>query len=172
LDFWRYWVFGDPNWNPRSFDFDRDAAFAARKLAHIDANDPDLSAFQKRGGKLLLYSGLADPVVPPGDVVRYYHDVQKTTGGPAATRGFFRLFLAPGMGHCGGGAGPNSFDALGALDRWVTEGAAPEHIVASQSSGGKIVRTRPLCPYPQVARWNGTGSPDDAAQFACADPAR
>ncbi len=172
VDFWKYWVFGDPNWDPRSFDFDRDAAFADARLAHINANDADLSAFRKRGGKLLMYSGWADPVVPPGDVIRYFDDVQMTMGGPAQTSGFLRLFMAPGMGHCGGGPGPNTFDSLAALDRWVTQGSAPDRIVVSQSTGGKVTRTRPLCPYPQVARWNGTGSPDDAAQFTCADPSR
>jgi len=167
-DFWRAWVFGDPEWNPHSFDFDRDLDAAGRKVGYIDANNPDLSAFQKNKGKLLMYHGWADPVVPPEDGIRYYESVARAMGGEEKTATFFRLFMAPGMGHCGGGPGPNTFDALSALDKWVTEGEAPEKIVASHSSEGKIDRTRPLCPYPLVARWNGTGSRDDAANFACA----
>lgn len=169
VDFWRYWVFGDPSWDPRSFDFDKDAAFADAAMSGVVANDPDLRAFQARGGKLLMYSGWADPVVPPGDVVRYYEAAQKAAGGAAKTRTFARLFMVPGMGHCQGGAGPATFDALGALDAWVTHGAAPERILASHAVNGTVDRTRPLCPYPQTARWRGTGSTDDAGQFTCAD---
>jgi feruloyl esterase len=89
-------------------------------------------------------------------------------GGAQKTSAFFRLFMVPGMGHCSGGPGPSAFDALGALDKWVVEGTAPDRIVASHSAGGTVDRTRPLCPYPQAARWNGRGSIDDAASFACA----
>jgi len=124
LDFWRYWVFDDPNWNPRTFDFDRDAAFADTQMAAVAANDPNLAAFRKRNGKLIMYNGTADPVVPPEEGIRYYESVQQAMGGAEATRSFFRHFLIPGMGHCGG-----TFDALSILDRWVTEGAAPDRIV-------------------------------------------
>jgi feruloyl esterase len=167
-DFWRYWVFGDPAWDPRAFDFDRDVAYADKKLAAIVAVDPDLSAFKKRGGKLVMYHGWADPVAPTGDSLRYYESVAHAMGGFDATASFYRFFLAPGMAHCGGGPGPNTFDALGTLDRWVTQGAAPDRIVASHSTDGKVDRTRPLCPYPQLARWKGTGNTDDAASFVCA----
>ena len=167
VDFWRYWVFGDPAWDPRSFDFDKDVAAADSAMAAINANNPDLKAFQARGGKLVMYSGWADPVVPPGDVVRYYDAARQSMGGTSVTQNFFRLFMVPGMGHCGGGPGPAAFDALDALDKWVTARAAPDKIVASHASNGSVDRTRPLCPYPQVARWNGTGSTDDAKQFAC-----
>lgn len=166
-DFWRYWVFGDPGWDPRSFDFDRDTAWADSAMKAINSNSPDLTAFQARNGKLVMYSGWADPVVPPGDVVRYYEAAQQYMGGSSKTQTFFRLFMAPGMGHCGGGAGPATFDAVGALDAWVTKGAAPDRIIAAHSSNGVTDRTRPLCPFPQVARWNGTGSSDDASQFRC-----
>ena len=91
-------------------------------------------------------------------------------GGDAKTMDHIRLFLEPGMGHCGGGEGPNVFDKVGTLERWVEQGKAPEKIVASHSKDGKVDRTRPLCPYPETARYKGTGSIDDAASFACQSP--
>jgi feruloyl esterase len=171
VDFWRYWVFGDPAWDPRSFDFDKDAAWADSAMAPINSNSPDLKAFRERGGKLVMYSGWADPVVPPGDVVRYFEAAQQFMGGASRTQDFFRLFMVPGMGHCGGGPGPATFDALSALDTWATKSEAPERIIASHVTNGAVDRTRPLCPYPQVARWKGTGSTDDAGQFTCGLPA-
>lgn len=165
IEFWRYWVFSDPNWDPDSFDFDKDVAYADAQLGAISANDSNLTAFREHRGKLVMYQGWADPVVPPEDVIRYYESVGRTMG---AVADFYRLFMVPGMSHCAGGAGPDSFDALGALDQWVTQGIAPDRIIASHSTNGKVDRTRPLCPWPQVARWKGSGSTDDAAQFVCA----
>lgn len=170
LDFWRDWVFHDPNWDARTFDFDRDVAFAEAQMASLTAASPDLAGFQKRKGKLVMYNGTADPVVPPGDGIHYYESVQHAMGGQQETGTFFRYFLVPGMGHCGGGPGPNTFDALAALDRWVTEGAAPDRILATHSTAGAVDRTRPLCPYPQVARWNRSGNLADAASYSCAAP--
>jgi feruloyl esterase len=164
IDFWRYWVFHNPNWDPHSFDFDKDVGTADGKMATVASYDPDLSAFQKRGGKLLMYHGWADPVVPPENSINYYESVRRTVG---ETAGFLRLFMVPGMSHCAGGPGPNTFDALGALDRWVEQGIAPEKIAASHSTNGKVDATRPLCPWPQQAHWNGSGRGDDAAQFVC-----
>ncbi|MBL0160357.1 MAG: tannase/feruloyl esterase family alpha/beta hydrolase [Bryobacterales bacterium] len=171
VDFWRYWVFFDPAWDPLTFDFDRDVAYADTRMSFLTANSPDLRDFQKRNGKLLVYHGWADPVAPPEESIRYYESVSRTMGGYAKLAPFYRLFLAPGMGHCSGGPGPNSFDALGALDQWVTRSVAPDRIIASHSTGGKVDRTRPLCPYPLIARWKGTGNSDDAAEFVCAVPA-
>lgn len=167
LDFWRYWVFGDPAWDPRSFDFDRDVAFADQKMAAVAAVSADLKDFQRRGGKLVLYHGMVDPVSPPGDGIAYYERVTRFMGGVSPTLGFARLFLAPGMGHCGGGPGPNTFDALAALDTWVTTGVAPSQIVATHSTAGKVDRSRPLCPYPQQAQYKGSGNVDDAASYRC-----
>ena len=184
LDFWRYWVFNDPNWNWRTFDFDRDMAYADKKLAAVNASSPDLSAFKSRGGRILMYDGWADPVGPPLDTVNYYENVTRAMGGPDKTTDFFRLFMAPGMAHCDSGPGPVPFggafmsdhrsisidpeqDMLNALDRWVEHGSAPDHIVASHVSNGVVNRTGLLCPYPKVAKWNGTGSTDDAASFTC-----
>ena len=166
-DFFRYWLFHDPNWNFRTVDLERDLAYAEQKLPFLAAVEKDLTPFKKRGGKLLSYTGWLDPVVPPQDTVAYYEGVTKTMGGPAATRDFYRLFMAPGMGHCAGGPGPNQFDALGALEQWVEKGVAPDTMVATHRTAGKVDRTRPLCPYPQVARYTGTGSVDEAANFSC-----
>jgi len=96
-----------------------------------------------------------------------YGAVAKANGGLERTRDFYRFFIAPGMGHCSGGPGPNQFDALTALEQWVEKGAAPEKLIASHSTNGKIDRTRPLCLYPQVARYKGTGGSDEAANFTC-----
>jgi feruloyl esterase len=167
-DFWRYWVFDNPQWDPRTFDGERDVAAAEAKVGFIDARNPDLKPFEANKGKIVMYHGWADPVVPPEDGIQYYESVGKAMGGTAKIVSFFRLFMVPGMGHCNGGPGPNSFDALGALDQWVSAGTAPQKIIASHSTGGAVDRTRPLCPYPQVAIWNGKGSSDDAANFVCA----
>jgi len=164
LEFWRSWVFHDPAWDPRSFDFDQDLSFADRALPQIDSMDANLTPFKRRQGKLLMYYGWADPVVPPEEGIRYYESVERTTPG---ARDFARLFMVPGMGHCGGGPGPVAFDLLGTLDRWVSEGTAPDRIIASHSTDGKVDRTRPLCAWPQVAKWKGSGSTDDAARFEC-----
>ena len=91
-------------------------------------------------------------------------------GGASSTTDFLRLFMVPGMGHCAPAGGPSNFDALGALEAWVERGVAPEAIIASRTTNGSVDRTRPLCPYPQVARWKGTGSSDDAVNFACVAP--
>ncbi len=101
------------------------------------------------------------------NTIKYFNSVVHNLGGPTKASSSVRLFLAPGMGHCGGGEGPNVFDKVGALEEWVERGKAPEKLIASHSTDGKVDRTRPLCPYPQVARYNGTGSIDDAANFVC-----
>jgi feruloyl esterase len=163
-DVFRFFLFHDPNWDWRSIDWRSDdwrryLTFADEKIGFLNAIDPNLDAFRQHGGKLLMYAGWADPVVPPQDTVGYFEKVNQKMG---STSEFLRLFLAPGMGHCGGGVGPNQFDAVEALDQWVTKGAAPAKLVASRQG-----RTRPLCPYPSVARYNGTRSIDDAVNFTC-----
>jgi pimeloyl-ACP methyl ester carboxylesterase len=167
VGFFRYFLFHDPNWDYRTVDYDRDLAYAEQKMPFMAAVEKDLTPFKKHGGKLVMYTGWADPVVPPQDTVAYYDAVLKANGGLDKTREFYRFFLAPGMGHCSGGPGPNQFDALGALEQWVEKGVAPDKITASHSTNGKVDRTRPLCMYPQVARYKGTGGPDDAANFTC-----
>jgi len=167
VGFFRYFLFHDPNWDYRTIDYDRDLAYAEQKLPFMAAVEKDLTPFRKHGGKLLMYTGWADPVVPPQDTVAYYEAIVKANGGLERTRDFYRFFIAPGMGHCSGGPGPNQFDALTALEQWVEKGAAPEKLTASHVTNGKVDRTRPLCLYPQVARYKGTGGSDDAANFTC-----
>ncbi len=165
----RGWAFHDPAWDMRSFDWDRDVAFVNAALPAVSALSTDLAAFKARGGKLVMYTGLADPVVPPAAVINYYDRVTATMGGRANTESFFRFFPAPGMAHCNGGVGPNTFDALGALERWVETAEAPRFIVATHTTGQQVDRSRPLCAYPQKARYKGTGSIDAAANFVCVD---
>ena len=186
LDFWKYWVFGNPNWDWRTFDYDRDVAYADEKLAAVNAVSADLRAFKERGGKLLMYSGWADPVGPPMDAVNYYKRVEAAMGGRQATDSFVRLFMVPGMAHCGGGPGPNFFggygpsrptsseikvdpehDVLSAVVQWMEKGSAPDFIIASHLNNGHIDRSRPICPYPKSAQWIGKGSSDDARNFSC-----
>lgn len=166
----KYWLFNDPNWDVKTLDYDRDFAFMEKQLPQMHAVDRDLTPFKKSGGKLIAYAGWMDPVVPPQDTAAYYEGVTKVMGGLDRTRDFYRLFTAPGMGHCSGGPGPNTFDAVTALEQWVEKGVAPEKLIATHSTAGKVDRTRPLCPYPQVARYKGAGSIDEAASFACVTP--
>jgi feruloyl esterase len=167
-NFVRFMVMENPDYDPLSFDYDTDLPRAAAKLSPvIDATDPDLRAFAAHGGKMIQYHGWSDPGVAPESSVNYYERVARTLGKSPAN--FYRLFMVPGMQHCIGGPGPDRFDALAALERWVEQGEAPERIVAAHLTDGKADRTRPLCPYPLVARWNGTGSTDDAGSFACGD---
>jgi feruloyl esterase len=162
---WLKYVFKDPAWDPKTLNFDADVAkVTARDFQLLDANDPNLNAFAARGGKLLMYQGWAEPGIPPRNIVRYYGEVQKQTSNASQA---VRLFMVPGMGHCGGGDGASTFDMVAALDAWKTRGTAPESIPASRVRNGAVDRTRPLCAYPGFARYQGAGSMDDAASFAC-----
>jgi len=163
-------VFDNPAWDPWSMDFDRDVSYTTARMGFLNATSHDLRAFRERGGRIVMHTGWSDPILPAPDVIKYYDEVASALG-ESETRQFFRLFMAPGMGHCSGGPGPNSLDALSALETWVERGTAPEAIVAARRrADGSIERTRPLCVYPNVARWNGRGSSDEAANFACAQP--
>jgi feruloyl esterase len=170
-DQYRYVVFKDANWDWKTFDFDKDVARGDRpENVIMNATNPDMKAFFSHGGKLLLYHGWSDPQVPTLNTIKYYKGVVKNLGGADKAADRVRLFLAPGMGHCGGGEGPSVFDKIGPLERWVEQGSAPAVLTASHVVDGKVDRTRPLCPYPQVARYKGTGSSDDAVNFECAAP--
>lgn len=169
-DFFRYMA--APGTDPRQAiaSFDINSNIPRLEFLHqtIDATDPDLTEFRKRGGKLIMYFGWADPQLNPRVAVEYYDAVVARMDGSTAE--FFRLFMVPGMFHCGGGVGTSTFDVATPLVNWVESGVAPESIRASRVSDGKTLRTRPLCPYPQVARYQGSGSIDDAANFRCAAP--
>ena len=136
LGLFRYFAFGDPAWDWRTFDWDRDVEFVEERVPYLSATSSDLAGFRSRGGKLLMYTGWADPVVPPQDIVSYYDDVLRTMGGLHRTREFFRFFGIPGMGHCGGGSGPGTIDVLSALEAWVEHGLPPERLVASEPVTG------------------------------------
>ena len=170
VDFFRYVVFENPNWDYRSFHFDQDVDRAQKTAATLNAMNPNLKPFLGRGGKLIQYHGWNDPQIAPGFSLRYYQSVLEALGGAGKVQGSARLFLVPGMAHCGGGEGASRFDMLDALERWVEKGEAPDRIAASRVREGKEDRTRPLCPYPQVAVYQGRGSVDDAANFACQAP--
>jgi feruloyl esterase len=167
-DYFRYVLFADPNWNFQSLNFDSDIERAERRDgARLDATDPNLQPFFKRGGKLIQYHGWGDPQISPGTSIEYYKAVQEKLGGQAKTYNSYRLFMVPGMAHCGGGDGPNTFDMMTPLRTWVETDKAPDRIEAARVRNGKTERTRPLCPYPQTAVYKGTGSTDEAANFVC-----
>jgi feruloyl esterase len=170
--------FDNLQWDWRTFDFDHDVALIDAKLfGTLNAINPDLSDFKKRGGKLIVYHGWSDPGVMPQQTLDYWNSVRafagKSTGGDggAYTDEFARLYMLPGVGHCRGGVGPDQADWIGTLAGWVEKGKAPAAIVAHRNDPqGKTVMTRPLCPHPQAARYKGKGDTNDAANFECAAP--
>jgi hypothetical protein len=157
-----------PDYDYKTFNFDRDIPALDEWSNLADAKNPDLSKFKKRGGKLLMTYGWADPVLQPMVGVRYFE--QATVKNGPDTTNFFRLFMAPGMSHCSGGIGPDQFDPMTAIINWVEKDKAPTSMLAKRMVDNKAARTRPLCPYPQVARYSGKGSMDDAANFRCVAP--
>jgi feruloyl esterase len=187
-------LFEQKNWDFRTMDFDKDIAFSDRKGSPVvDAINPDLRSFRDHGGKLIQYHGWSDAIIPPGGSIVYYENVKafmskypdprSDSSNPVDT--FYRLFMIPGMGHCYGGAGPTSIapidsvdaidpehDLMLSLDEWVDKGFAPEMVIGSGKVPNDPTKTmsRPICPYPQVARYKGTGDINDAASFECAAP--
>jgi feruloyl esterase len=169
----KYIIFKDPKWDPSTLNFDTDIAIAEKvDNGILTATNPNLKPFFARGGKLILYHGLSDGLIAPQNTINYYNAVLKTIGPAAAAS--MRLYLAPGMGHCYGGDGPNIFDLDTPLAAWVEDNKAPGPILAlhfpANAPPTKPDRTRPLCPYPEVAKFKGSGSTDDTTSFACAKP--
>ena len=185
--FFAHMVFERPQWEFRTLNFDSDVTLADTKMASIlNSTNPDLRRFQARGGKLIQYHGWADAAISPANSINYYQSVVGKMGGLEKTKAFYRLYMVPAMSHCAGGAGPNSFgaiiqppthpadaenDVVQALTRWVESGVAPGSIIATKYKDDDpkkgVVMTRPLCPYPQHAKWTGSGSVFDAANFIC-----
>ena len=157
-----------PDYDYRTFNFDRDTRLLDTWSKLADAKETDLSKFKKRGGKLLMTYGWADTILQPMMGVNYYEQAMSKNG--ADTKTFFRLFMIPGMAHCSGGIGPDRHDPMTAVINWVEKDKAPDSMTASRVVNNQVVRSRPLCPYPQVARYTGQGSIDDAANFRCTAP--
>jgi feruloyl esterase len=186
-DFWGYALYKNPEWPFPTFDFDRDVQRADEDLAPVtNATNPNLEEFRKLGHKLIYYHGAADPLIPAQNGIDYFETVVAVEKGLDRAQSFYRAFLVPGLYHCSGGPGPIAFgtsqpapasqrdadhDALRALERWVESGTAPAKIVATKYMDGDpakgVALQRPLCPYPQVAKYNGSGDMKDAANFAC-----
>lgn len=179
-------VYRDANWDPLTLRIADALPGLQKAFPDFDIAITNLRPFKEHGGKIIGYQGWLDPTVLPLNTVNGYEAVEKAMGGDAQTQDFYRLFMVPGMAHCGGGPGANQFggsgsdapmvdaghDLLSALEDWVEKGNAPDHIVASRIEQGKPVRSHPLCRYPEQAVYRGTGSTEDAASFECAATAK
>jgi feruloyl esterase len=170
-------VFEDPQWDFHAINYDRDVKKADDKIgAVMNDGSADLAAFRRAGGKLILWHGWSDPLISPLHTIAYYNKLAAhfapragiaQDSALAQVSDFARLFLAPGVMHCGRGPGPDTFDSVGALETWVEKGVAPDSMVASHKTAGKVDRTRPLCAYPHQAVYDGKGDSNDAASFSC-----
>jgi feruloyl esterase len=181
---YKWLVFADPNWDWKSFDFSDPADYEAHQKAEakfapiLNATNPDLTQFRQRGGKLLQYHGWNDQLISPQNSIDYYESVISFLAAGRRNRAettqdvqsFYRLFMAPGVAHCGGGPGTSTFDMQAALEQWVERGIAPDQIAATHVTSGVVDRLRPLCAYPQVAVYKGKGDTNDAANFECRAP--
>ena len=157
--------FQDPDYDWRTFDLDRDMPAIDAAAGLVDAVDPDLRKFKAQGGKLLLYHGWDDPGITAENTISYYSSVMEELGGNQED--WMRLFMAPGMGHCRGGPGPHTFDMISEMEKWREQGEAPERIMGANPQSGL---TRPLCPYPQYAKYSGKGDLKDSDNWSCAAP--
>jgi hypothetical protein len=181
---YRNMVAGDPNWDIKTFNIDTDAPRIENKLKRVlNATDPNLKPFEARGGKLILFHGWCDAALTPLNTINYYQRVRSAVGPKNADK-FVRLYMLPGVQHCGGGPGPNRFigtwtdpehDMVLALERWVEQGVAPGMLIAEKPAAATpaapVIRSRPICPYPEAEKYEGSGSVDEAANFTCAAPA-
>lgn len=175
VDYIGIWLQQNPQWDWKSMDY---AAFErffeqSRQQFHarLATDNPDLSQFAEEGGKLMMWHGWDDQLIFPRGTIDYFQRVQAAAGGEEATSKFAKLFMAPGVMHCRGGVGPDKIEALPALVKWGEQGKAPQQILATKEQDGKVIRTRPICAYPQRTVYSGKGSSDDAANFSCMAPA-
>ena len=172
LGIFSYVAHQDPAWDWHTFDLERDTALAIEKAGDIEVTDPDLQAFKAHHGKLLIYHGWNDGgtggAISPLNSINYYSSVLAKMG--PRQDDWLRLFMVPGMDHCGGGPGPNQFAVVDAMESWREQGNAPSQITAYRVTNNRVDMSRPLCPYPQVATYKGTGSTNDAANFVCKAP--
>jgi feruloyl esterase len=172
VGYFRGMVFENPNWDPKTFDVDRDTRLAeTRTGGAVDAINPNLKAFKEKGGKLILHQSWNETAVPPRTIIDYYQKVEKTMGGRNQTQDFARLFMVPGMGMCPGFSNEEDFNTLEAIRKWVENDVAPDKILASHRDGQRnIFRTRPVCAYPAVSVYKGSGDINDADNFICKPP--
>jgi feruloyl esterase len=185
--FFRDYVHGKPDWTVREFNLERDLFAAQHGVIGVSvyAQDPDLSPFRAAGGKLLMWHGWQDTGIPARNSVRYYQEVLQSMGGHDTVDQFMRLFMGTGVGHCGGGIGPDAIgaafntpapvrdtqhDIVEAVVNWLTSGNAPEVIIASKiGANGEVISQRPWCAYPDVAVWDGEGDRNKASSYSCPD---
>ena len=171
LEWFRYFLAEDPKLDGNAITRDRYERFWDQSVeeygAVIGTDNPDLTEFRKNGGKAIVWHGWADQLISAEGTVDYYNRVAQFMGGADKTSQFLRLFMAPGVGHCGGGSGPAPSGQQEALLAWVEEGKAPETLPATRRDRSGSTLSRPLCQYPLVAKYKGTGSTDDAANFVC-----
>jgi feruloyl esterase len=168
VDLYKYWVYQDPDWDWKTMDFDTAIDKADRDVDPLIRVDSNLNPFLNHGGKLMIYVGGSEPYAGGTQMSDYYKAVLKNAG--AGKENSVRLFQVPGMNHCGGGAGCDTFEKLGIIDEWAVTGKAPDQIIGSKVTGGKVIRTRPICAYPAVAKYKGSGSEDEAENFVCTKP--
>ena len=165
IDFYQNFVFSDPNWDYTHYDFANWKQDVAKVSAMLDATSTDLSEFKKRDGRIIFWTGWSDHLITALGTVDYY---DKLTAADSDADEYSRLYMLPGMFHCAGGPAPDRADWLEAIRAWVEDGKAPERLVSLQlDESGRVSRTRPICPYPQIASYRGKGDPDDEASFAC-----
>jgi hypothetical protein len=169
----QYWIHRDPNfdWHTLSESGFEGELQASRKAFNsvIGTDNPDLGALHRRGGKMIIWHGEADQLIPPRGTLNYFDRMLAANGGASGVAEFARLYMAPGVGHCGGGDGPAPSGLFEAVVNWVEKNIAPATVAASRRGPGGVTLSRPLCPYPTTAKWTGSGSTDIAANFACVD---